>query len=107
VSVATEDDVPKDLAILPAMCPFNIDPERFGIDPVEIEKGGNIIGRFGKSLSFDLENAIEVSKGETPNHWPFFVPAMMEAMPKVRPVEVTFSNPAPLARSRYISGDWK
>lgn len=83
VSVSGKDDVSSNrVFLLVAFC-VDINPEGFWIKPIKVDEGGPIIRRFGKGLTFNVEEPIHIGEREGPNHRSFFVPEMTEAMPNV------------------------
>jgi hypothetical protein len=92
VAILRENDVTPDLllSILSLAC---IDQKVFRVEGVEIDEGGPIVRRFGKGLLFDLKDLFQIRERERPNHQGLFVPAMIEAMPKVKLREFTFFSP--------------
>jgi hypothetical protein len=68
VSISGEDDIAQDLVPLPVPFCADVNPEGFRIKPVEVDESGPIIRRFGKGLTFDLKNGIQIGEREGPNH---------------------------------------
>jgi hypothetical protein len=92
MTILREDDVTPDL-LLSVLSLTYINQKGFRIEIAEIDEGGPIVRRFGKGLVFDLEDSLQIRERERSNHQRLFVPAMIEAMPKVNLREFTFSNP--------------
>ena len=89
VSVKGEDDVSPESFFSFTDVLLDIDQERLGVHPLQIEKGCPIVWRLGEGLLFDVEKRMEVRGPKMANHREPFVPTIKETMPHVSPREVT------------------
>ncbi len=94
VSIRREDDISRNSAFLSVTRFVDIDQKGLRIKIVEVNEDGPVVWGFWKRLKFNPENAIEIGGSEGPNHWHYFIPEMMEAMPPVNGREITFFSPA-------------
>ena len=68
VPLLREDEVPTDFPQRLILRLFDVDPERFWVEPEELNKCRAGVGRFRERVLLDFQYAIEISEGKKTDH---------------------------------------